>query len=271
MDILVHCADIRAWPPAARYAAELAASLGASLTGIYISPPLPLEVPGGMPTLVGAELIAYAHDQVQAAMLAGPRFAAWAGQFGAKNAQWQVALGDPADVLRKAGNWNDIIVLERRNSSIARSIDLIGETLLSGFACVVVPEATYAIGRLERIAIAYDGSCASIRALHAALPLLSKATHGVLLHGKWSSERPAGVGDFDPHGHLAMHGIATEIETLDASADEAGDALLEAASRNRIDLVVAGVAGKSRFGDIRLDPIPRYLLQYAGVPLYLRG
>lgn len=270
-DILAYCPYVHAWSPGARYAAELAAAVDASLTGIHVAPPLPLKTPGGMPASLSAELVAYAQDEVQSAMLAGPRFAAWARQFGVQSTQWHVALGDTVDVLGAAANWSDVVVLERQNAEAERSIDLISETLLSGFACIVVPEATYAIGRLERIAVAYDGSPASIRALHEALPLLGKATHVVLLRGSWPVEQPDGGPAFDPKRHLAMHGIAVEREDLDVGADEAADALLEAASRHRVDLVVAGAPGKSRFGDVHLDPIPRYLLQYASIPLYLKG
>ena len=185
--------------------------------------------------------------------------------------QWHVALGDRPMCSASPPTGATSSCLERQNAEAQRSIDLISETLLSGFACIVVPEATYAIGRLERIAVAYDGSPASIRALHEALPLLSKATHVVLLCGSWPVEQPDGGPAFDPQRHLAMHGIAVEREDLDVGADEAADALLEAASRHRVDLVVAGAPGKSRFGDVHLDPIPRYLLQYASIPLYLKG
>jgi nucleotide-binding universal stress UspA family protein len=270
-DILTYCTDIRSWSPGARYAAELAAALDASLTGIHVTPSLPPRTPEGMPASISAELIAYAQDEVQGAMLAGPRFASWARQFGVEKTQWQVALGDAGDALGVAANWSDIIVFARENSEAARSIELISETLLSGFACVVVPEATYAIGRLDRIAVVYDGSRASIRALHQAIPLLQKATHVVVLRGKWPAERTAAFIAFDPRLHLEKHGVASEVEEVDADADQAGDALLEAASRRRVDLVVAGAAGKNRFGDIHLDPIPRYLLQYANLPLYLKA
>ena len=270
-DILAYCNDVRSWSSGARYAAELAAALGASLTGVYIAPPLPLRPPDGMPASVGAELIAYAQDEVQAAMLAGPRFATWASQFGAHDAQWQVALGDAADVLGIAGNWSDLVIFERLGANGERVTDLISETLLRGFSCIVVPEARYAIGRLERIAVVYDGSVESIRALHASIPLLRKALHVVLLRGNWPAPRRAVTPAFDPTQHLFKHGIAAESEEIDARAHEAADALLEMASRRRVDLIVAGISGKRRLGDTRLDPMPRYLLEYASIPLFLKG
>lgn len=267
-DILAFCEDVHAWSPGARYAAELAAALDASLTGIHVSPPLPLRPPDGIPASVGAEVIAYAQDEVQAAMLAGPRFATWAHQFGVHDAQWQVALGDAADILGVAANSSDLVVFERNGADGERLVDLICDTVLCGFACVVVPAGSYAIGRLERIAVLYDGSGESIRALHAAIPLLRKALHVVLVRGTWGRSV---ARSFDARQHLLKHGIVVETADVDARAHEAADAFLEMASRHRVDLMVAGATGKARLGDTRLDPLPLYLVEYASIPLFLKG
>lgn len=271
-DILACCTDVDVWGPGLRYAAELAANLDAALTGIHIAAPIPLRAPPGTPPSVLAELVAYAQEEVRAAMQSGPRFAAWASQVGVRTTQWQVALGDPADVLGAAGHWHDALVVERRLGTREDTTELISEMLLSGFTCIAVPETMYAIGRLERIAVAFDGSAACIRALHAAIPLLRRAMHVVVLRGSWRGDdtepvacRPA----FDPVRHLAQHGIETASETLDMSREDAGDVLLEASSRHRVDLLVAGVEGKRRFGECYLEPMPRHLLRYAGLPLCL--
>jgi hypothetical protein len=47
------------------------------------------------------------------------------------------------------------------------------------------------------------------------------------------------------------------------------EAILEAASRNRIDLLVSGALGKRRLGDCRLDETSNHLLKYTGVPILL--
>lgn len=269
-DILACSTDVNVWGPGIRYAAELSAKLGASLTGIHIAAQIPRRAPPGTPPSVLAEFVAYAQEEVQAAMQSGPRFAAWARQLGVRSTHWQVALGDPLDVLGAAGNWHDAIVIERRLETREDTTELIGEMLLSGFTCIAVPETMYAIGRLERIAIAFDGSPACIRALHSAIPLLSRAAHVILLTGKWrdlTDEPPVCRPAFDPVRHLAQHGIAVQSEALDMTGTDAGDVLLEAASRQRVDLLVTGVEGKRRLGETYLDPLPRHLLRYAGLPL----
>jgi len=272
-DILVHCADFRAWSPGVRYAAELAAALDASLTGIHVGAPIPAKAPGGTPPSLMTEYIAYAQDEIQSAMQAGKRFAEWAQQFRVGSAHWQVALGDPADVLCVAGNWNDLLVIERGGDGADDSIALISEILLTGIACLVVPEMTYAVGRLERIAVAWNGSPAATRALHAAMPMLRRAAHVILLLGARPDPvhgTPQCKPAFDPKSYLLAQGIRVVTETIDSDDDEIGNALLTAASKNRADLLVMGAYGKKRFNEWYLGGTTRHVLQYAGVPLFMR-
>jgi nucleotide-binding universal stress UspA family protein len=271
-DILAYCADARVWSPGVRYAAELAANLGALLTGLHVSPPMPAREPQDIPPSLMAEFVAYAQEEVRTAMLAGPRFDAWAREFGVRSTQWQVALGDPADVLGLAGNWNDVIVIERRLGDREDTTSLICEVLLSGFSCICVPENAYAIGRIERIVVAFDGSPASIRALHRATPLLRHATHVILLHGSWrdadgepATYRPA----FDPIQHLRGHDIGAQVEEIAESGARADESILETASRNRADLLVIGVGGKRQRGDCHLDSVAGRLLRCASLPLFM--
>lgn len=272
-DILVHCDDFRAWSPAVRYAAELAAALDASLTGIHVGLPMPSKTPDAIPPSLMAEFTAYAQDEIRSAMIAGTRFAQRAHEFGVASARWQVALGDAAAIFCVAGNWNDLLVVERGNGGADDSIGLISQVLLSGLACLVVPEMTYAVGRIERVAVAWNGSPASTRALHAAMPMLRRAANVVLLRGTPRESQTAGVlckPVFDPRQYLLARGIHAVTESIEASADEVGDALLTAASRNRADLLVMGAFGKKRFNEWYLGGSTRHILQYAALPLFMK-
>lgn len=272
-DILVNCDDFRIFSPAVRYAAELAATLDASLTGIHVEAPIPSRAPDAMPPSLMAEFIAYTQDEIQSAMVAGTRFAEWARDFGVPSTRWQVALGDAAAIFCVAGNWSDLLVLERGNGGVDDSIRLISEVLLSGLPCLVVPEMTYAVGRIERVAVAWNGSPASTRALHAAMPMLRRAAHVILLLGARPDPHAVDVACkpvFDPRRYLRARGIDVVTESIEASADEVGDTLLTAASRNRADLLVMGAFGKKRFNEWYLGGTTRHVLQYAGVPLFMR-
>jgi nucleotide-binding universal stress UspA family protein len=271
LDVLAYCSDVNVWTPGVRYAAELAASLDATLTGLHVSPPWPTREPAGTPPSLMAELIAHAQEEIGAAMHAGVRFGTWARGLGVGSTRWHVALGDPADVLGVAGNWNDVIVIDRTIGDRNDTVDLIRDVLLADSVCIAVPDNGYAITRFDRIVVALDGSPSSIRALHAATPLLQRASHVVLLESAPDDDdgEAAAKPMFDPLRHLADRGVEAAIETVGGAPGSHAEAILEATSRNRADLLVAGARGKSRLGDSRLDETSRHLLDYAGVPMLM--
>jgi nucleotide-binding universal stress UspA family protein len=271
LDVLAYCSDVQVWTPGVRYAADLAASLGATLTGIHVSPPWPAREPPGTPPSVMAELVAHAQEEVGVAMQAGVRFGTWARELGVASTKWHVALGDPAEVLGVAGNWNDLIVIDRRTGDRDDTGDLICEMLLAGFVCIAVPDNGFALTRFDRVAVAFDGSAGSIRAMHTATPLLRRAAHVVLIES--TSEDAGGdstaASAFDARQYFSDRGIAVEIEAAGHNGVARADAILEAASRNGADILVAGADGKRRLGDCRLDETPRQLLAYAGIPILM--
>lgn len=273
-DLVAYCTDFRHWSPGANYAAELAAVLGGSLTGLYASRPLPTLPPAGNVVSGLAEWMAEATNEIHCAMLAGRDFAAWARGLGALEARWQVALGDPRDILDAAGSTADLIVLDRPEGYDGNSLsNLLRAAVLSGRPCIVVPPASCVLGRLERIALAWDGSAASTRSLHAAIPLMRHASDVLLMRSVQSLRQDSAEENwpqFDPLAHLAEHGIPARQEIIALRAGSAGHTLLEVCSIQRVDLLVAGANGKARRSEGRLGETTDYLLQHATLPLFLR-
>jgi nucleotide-binding universal stress UspA family protein len=269
IDVLAYCSDAQVWTPGVRYAAELAVGLGGTLTGIHVSPPWPTREPPGTPPSLMAELLAYEQEAVRTAMEADARFKTWARGLGVGSVKWHVALGDPVEVLGVASNWNDITVIDRRIGDRDDTTALICEMLLSGVVCIAVPDTGYAMARFDRIAIAFDGSSASIRALHAATPLLQCAAHTILISGSVEDDDgTTPVPPFDPKRYLAERGIKTDVVSAEDLGTR-GQTILEAASRHRVDLIVCGAAGKRHLGECRLDETPRHVLSYAGIPVLM--
>jgi len=272
LDVLAYCSEVNVWTPGVRYAAELAATFGATLTGVHVSPPWPMHEPAGAPPSLMAELVAHAQEEVGVAMHAGVRFGDWARGLGVTSTRWHVALGDPADVLGVAANWSDLVVIDRRIGDRDDTVDLIRDVLLAGSVCVAVPDHGYAVTRFERIVVAFDGSPPSIRALHAATPLLKRATHVVLLEpGADDDDENEGAAkpEFDPLRYLADRGIRAEIETIGCEGGSCAEAILAASSSNRADLLVSGARGKRRLGDSRLHEMSRHFLDHAGIPVLM--
>lgn len=273
-DVLAFCSEFRQWSPGVAYAAELAATLGASLTGLYAGQPLPTMPLAGNVASGLAEWMAEATNEIHCAMLAGREFAGWALGFGVADVHWQVALGDPRDVLDAAAAMSDLVVLDRPASMDSGAVStLLRSVVLSGQPCIVVPPTFCVMGRLERIVVAWDGSPASTRAMHTAIPLLRKASDVWLLRAAQPHDLRQAVelqSPFDPLAHLAAHGIGASQEVVATRGIAAGHALLAAASIHRADLVISGANGKARRSEGRLGETTDYLLQHATLPLFVR-
>lgn len=265
-DIVVHSPDFRHWQAGVRYAAQLAANLHAGLVGLYVATACaPLA---GPPQLV-QEALAYAQDELQQAMLAGPAFATWAATLGVHRARWQVALGTAADALVQAGHWNDVVILQGHIPPASPGERPLLEVLLSGTPCILVPETGVSPGQVVRAVVAWDGSPASNRALHGALPLLIAADSVRLLGA--SPRYAHGCARFDPLDHLLRHGVrVTRLETVEGTGEAAGEQLLAYAAGDRADLLVLGASGCRRPGGCSFGATTRAVLTRSHLPLFLR-
>ncbi|UGB39611.1 universal stress protein [Frateuria soli] len=264
-DIVVHSADYRTWLGVVRYAAQLAASLPVSLTGLFVAPRSG-PVPG--PPKLAAEMAAYAQDELHNAMLAGRDFTAWANQLGVTEAFWQVAIGQPHDALAMIGDWHDLVVLQGNASRGFPGERLVCETVLSGAACIAVPEANNAPGRVVHAMVAWNGSAASSRALHAALPLLKRAKVVSLLQ---QNAGHGGCGEPDALAHLRAHGVpVAAVETVTGADESASGQVLAYASDTRADLIVMGASGHGRPGERAFGPTTRAVLAQSRLPVFLK-
>jgi nucleotide-binding universal stress UspA family protein len=272
LDILVHCHEFAAFTSGPRYAAQLAGTLGASLTGLYVAPPLPHSPPPAAPATLASEFLAFVHDELDCAQKADVSFAHKAEQFGAPAAQWQVALGRLPAVLAAAGNWNDLIVIEHRERVPRECAEAIASSLLSGVPCIVVRESTKpASARWNRIAIAWNGSPEAIRAVHAALPVLQLAEQIFLLASP-ATTRSAPLTcepEFSIEAYLARHALVAQYVPLDLSQRPAEEAILIASASVAADLLVMGAFGTTRLHADAPRGVTHYILEQGLLPLLL--
>ena len=272
LDILVHCHEFERFTSGPRYAAELAGSLDATLTGLYVAPPLPRALPAEGPPELRHEFLAFVHDEIDRAERAGPSFSQRAVAFGAPAVHWQVALGRLPEVLAVAGNWNDLIVIEHRELVPRECIGAIAGCLLSGVPCVVVREAARSRPiRQSRIAIASNGSPEAIRAVHAALCLLQLAEQiFVLASAPAASQSPVVCEpEFSIEAFLARHRLSAQHVMIDVSQHRPEEAILVAAANVGADLLVMGASGTTRPSADQPLGTTRFILEQAMLPLLL--
>lgn len=274
-DILVFSESFKRWSGGVEYAARLADSLDANLTGIWVCAS-PLQAMPSFEPVLFAELLDATLDLEQEAFAAAAAFEARVRQFGQRKAAWQVAEGHVPEAIALAGSWHDLLVVERSDRAIWGTPASVGNIVLGagGLPCIVAPEhAATRVPALDTVAIAWNGSTEATRAAHAALPLLQGARRIVILQGE---QRPpvrmsAWLPPFDLAGYLHRHGMATESRTIHGgSEDDIGSALLDAAGEVDAGLLVMGAYGHTRFREWVLGGVTRHVLEHAALPVLLR-
>ena len=180
-----------------------------------------------------------------------------------------------AETVALQARYADLAILGQRNptdTSLAAVSDVVGTTLLSsGRPVLVLPYLGdfSAVGR--NILAGWKSTREAARAINDAMPLLQRADTVTVLainpeHGI------GGDGDVpasDIALHLARHGVKASAAHTVAKEIPEGDALLNYASDNGADLIVAGGYGHSRMRELMFGGVTRTLLTSMTVPVFL--
>ena len=135
---------------------------------------------------------------------------------------------------------------------------------------LAVPPAYSGKPIAERIVAGWDGSLQAIRALQAALPLLVRAQSVQL--ALINPDRESGLHGDEPGAdmalYLARHGVPVEV-VLEKTQAAPGQALADLAHDAGAGLIVAGAFGHSRYRELVLGGVTRYLLERSPLPVLL--
>ena len=270
-DILVLTA-IPAPTAALVYAASLAKYFDAAVTGLHVCEPIVLPVDTSLTAAAGL-VVAWAQERLTRARAASVEFSRWARRADIERSSWLVAQGPMLETVAFAGNWHDLLVVERDDSAGWGTINALGQLILKAqLPVVVLPNLHNLPAALDCIAVAWNGSPESTRALHASLPLLRRARRILLLSGQRRApfspviEPPA----FDVGNYLECHKLNFEQCLLERPSEHSGTEILELAASMRADLLVMGGYGRSRFSEWVLGGATRHVLREARIPVLLR-
>lgn len=263
LEIAVNVQDAAAWTPGVEYAAGLAAAANASFTGFHAPPARALLE--SLPEDVRP-------PAVNGACADRRLFREHAKGRGIARAAWQVVEGYLPDILAHACNWLDVFVLERNAEMPWGTPAKIGQLVLaSGGACVIAPGEWTRHVRVERVLIGWNGSPEAIRAVRAALPLLHRARHVVVMSGAARNPYMANWDPpFDLSAYLGRHAIDHDVVACRDPDGRAGRSLLDLAERLDADLLVMGAYGRSRFSEWMFGGATREVLQDARLPVLMK-
>ena len=140
----------------------------------------------------------------------------------------------------------------------------------SGRPVLIVPQSTQQSAfKLDTVAIAWDYSRTAARAVADAIPLLQRAKAVRILTVTNEKIFDASRATYELATHLSRHGITASIDEVDAGGRDFGTVLDQFVIDNKIDLVVMGAYGHSRFREFILGGATRSVMLNPLVPIFL--
>lgn len=164
---------------------------------------------------------------------------------------------------------HDLAILDAADISDASQHTVIEDVLFdSGCPLLLFPRNAATV-KPERIAIAWDGSARSARAVKDALPFLVRAETvvAVTVEGEKDLSRMAPGADLATF--LARHGVECSLATLVAEAGDVAGRLRSFVTSEGMQMIVMGAFVHSRFRQAILGGVTQSLLEHSPVPLFL--
>ncbi|HIJ62566.1 MAG TPA: universal stress protein [Rhodospirillaceae bacterium] len=265
-DILVHLDSDERCVSRLDIAADLAVRFGARLLGLFA------QAESDGPSLVARRMSAHlgaAADQ------AHHLFETRTAGRGLRTRWMQLSHGEAGHVVAETAfcaRYADLTVLGQWHERAHVPAEFAEQVILqSGRPTLVIPQIGWTNGIGRRVAIAWNASRESSRAVHDGLPMLKEAEEVFLLavrepvtqHTPHDSLPKVEIAD-----HLASHGIAVTAERL--ATDEIGvmDALLSRAFDLGADLLVMGAHSGIGLSFLRGSGT-RFILRHMTLPVMM--
>lgn len=177
--------------------------------------------------------------------------------------------GRPEIALSHALALADLVVISQESlAAVPVAPAAFGQTLLQQRTPVLLARGD--AGTLgDPVVIAWDGSAEAGRAVRQALPLIAMASGTFAVQCRAGLDREAANPSFDPLlAYLSAHaaGSAT-TETIETGPE--GPAILQAAARHNVGLIVAGAWGHTRVREALFGGATRALMDAVDGPSLL--
>nr|WP_315594669.1 universal stress protein [uncultured Cupriavidus sp.] len=190
---------------------------------------------------------------------------------------WRIGEGSAVDALHCEGRLADLIVLSQPDQVVGRAdaaMRFVEAAIVdTGPPVLIIPPGPtlnsnrwpYALA-----VVAWSGSRESARALRDALPVLKRASQvEIICCAPLEADREQGVS---PPSYalawLARRGIRAALtQLLRKPYVNAGEAVLEAATRRRADLLVCGAHGHCRQGTRATGSVTDTVLTHSPIPV----
>jgi len=183
------------------------------------------------------------------------------------SAAWREETGYAPSVLTRRARFFDLVVLGRSDRVVDEPhSDAVEQTLLGSGRPVFLAPAKPPASIGESVALGWNGSVEAVRALAAALPLLTTARAVIIISiGGASGSDAAGVLEY-----LGWQGVsARHRQVATVAGAGAGQQLLSTAREENADLLVMGGYGRGPWREMFFGGATRELVAASLLPLLL--
>ncbi len=185
--------------------------------------------------------------------------------------EWRDVDGPVADTVAVHARHADLVVIGQDGADDGDPGLLNSLVMAVGRPVLAVPSIGHFPTMGSRVLVAWNGSREATRAVHDALPILSRASHVLIL-----AINPVGgrTGHGDVPGadlalHLSRHGVNAQCEDMTSEDLKVGQLLLSRASDEAMDMIVMGAYGRSRLSELVLGGATRHLLRHMTMPVLM--
>ncbi|WP_448205885.1 universal stress protein [Azospirillum sp. sgz302134] len=191
-------------------------------------------------------------------------------------ASWREVTGPTARTLAARARFADLTILARpageplagESQDVALDQEVVQGALFESGRPMLL--AGGAMERLDTVAIAWNGSLPSVRAVAGAMDFITRARAvSILVADESSMDAVAGVLGGRPQpqperlvDHLAWHGVQAIIRHVGREGRPVGPALVDAARDMNAGLLVMGGYGHSRMREVVLGGATRHMLMH---------
>ena len=186
---------------------------------------------------------------------------------GKHEVSYRHVVGREDEMIVRYGRLVDVIVTARPEDGGDAETSVAFDAALfdSGRPVLLTPsEPVSSIG--ETVAVAWNRSRESARAISGAMPILRKAQKVIILTGREDDDGPE---PSELAHYLAGHAIEPKNWAFTPGPGSIGDSLLAEAQKAGADLLVMGAYGHSRLRELVLGGATRGVLSRGAIPVLL--
>ncbi|NVJ97864.1 MAG: universal stress protein [Alphaproteobacteria bacterium] len=182
-------------------------------------------------------------------------------------ASWTVVVGEISDHVGRRARTADVAICNSPCSKSPDAQDIFLELIFrSGRSVLMVPE-NYRGTVGKHVMIAWNGRAEGARAVTGALPMLRDAQKVTIVQvGDIGEDRPqlSAIAHY-----LAEHGINAATQAIDAAEKSVGAVLLETAKSINADTLVLGAYSHSRWREMVLGGVTKYVTNKSCLPVFM--